>query len=522
MKPSRQRLTRTAIALGASTALLTACGGSNSSGSASGGDVTYVDGATFTMALGGDPGNLDPQSSAGSDLFTVTQLAYDTLVSVDPDSGAIRSQLATSWKASGKTVTLTLGKGITCFDGSDFTASDVAANVAYVANPKNKSPFLGTYLPAGAKAKGDDASGTVTITLAQPAPFVLNGLASLPMVCKAGMADRASLAKKTDGTGPFELTEAAPGDHYTYQVRKGYTWGPNGATTAVKGMPATVVMKVVSNASTRANLLVSGGLNAGAVIGPDATRLEKAGLFSTDTPALLGEQWYNHGKGHATSSPAVRMGLTQALDLGQLESVLTAGKGTPATTLAAIQPVACPGNSVQGNVPDQDVTAAKSALAGAGPLTFLYDSSGGSAVAAAAELAVQQWKAAGVTVKAKGEDPTALQNAIFGTGDWDIAWIPLNVNSPDQLVPFLSGPGLADGGTNFSGIDNSTYTAAVQKASAMAGTAGCPTWLDGESALFKAADIVAFANNVVKTFGNGAQFETPGQLVPTSIRMVAK
>jgi peptide/nickel transport system substrate-binding protein len=56
----------------------------------------------------------------------------------------------------------------------------------------------------------------------------------------------------------------------------------------------------------------------------------------------------------------------------------------------------------------------------------------------------------------------------------------------------------------------------------MAGTAGCPTWLDGESALFKAADIVAFANNVVKTFGNGAQFETPGQLVPTSIRMVAK
>ena len=56
----------------------------------------------------------------------------------------------------------------------------------------------------------------------------------------------------------------------------------------------------------------------------------------------------------------------------------------------------------------------------------------------------------------------------------------------------------------------------------MAGTEGCDTWLEAESALFAAADVVPFANNVVKTFGNGAEFETPGQLVPTSIRMLAE
>ena len=56
----------------------------------------------------------------------------------------------------------------------------------------------------------------------------------------------------------------------------------------------------------------------------------------------MGEQWYNHNDGHATSDPAVRMGLTQALDLDELASVATAGAGTPATTLAAIPPVACP------------------------------------------------------------------------------------------------------------------------------------------------------------------------------------
>ena len=40
--------------------------------------------------------------------------------------------------------------------------------------------------------------------------------------------------------------------------------------------------------------------------------------------------------------------------------------------------------------------------------------------------------------------------------------------------------------------------------------------------LLAAADMVPFANNMVKTFGNGAEFETPGQLIPTSIRMLAE
>lgn len=509
-----------AVGICLTTALLAGCGGGSDS-SGGGGGSEYADGGTFTMAIAGDPGKLDPQSSAGTALFTVNQLGYDSLVSVDAETGDIQSQLASDWKVDGKTVTLTLNQGITCSDGSDFTATMAADNVAYVGDPKNKSPYLGTFLPVGATAKADDEAGTVTITLAQPAPFVLNGLASLPMVCAQGMKDRASLADTTDGTGPYELTEAVPGDHYTYAVRDGYTWGPEGATTDEQGMPDTIVMKIVQNETTSANLLLSGDINAVTVQGQDVKRLEAADLFSVTTPALVGEQWYNHNDGHETSDADVRMGLTQALDLSELANVATAGTGTPATTFAAIEPVACPGDSISGALPAQDVDAAKAALDGK-KLTFLYSSAAGSAVAAAAELAVQQWEAAGATVTAKGVDETALQGAIFGSGDWDIAWVPLNVNSPDQLVPFLSGPGLADGGTNFSGIDNSDYTDGVTEASSMDGTEGCDTWLDAESKLVAAADIVPFANNQVPTFGNGAEFEYPGQFMPTSIRMLAK
>ena len=522
MKPTALRLSRTAIALCATAAVLAACGGSSDGGPESGGgDSEYADGGTFTMAMAGDPGKLDPQSSASTSLFTVNQLAYDNLVSVDGETGEIQSQLASEWTVDGKTVTFTLAKGVTCADGSDFTATTAADNISYVGDPKNKSPYLGAFLPAGASAKADDAAGTVTVTLAQPAPFVLNGFGSLPMVCGSGMKDRSSLAATTDGTGPYELTEAVPGDHYTYKIRDGYTWGPDGATTAEQGMPDTVVMKIIQNEGTSANLLLSGEVNAATIQGPDAKRLDGADLFSTSTPAMVGEQWYNHNDGHDSSDPAVRMALTQALDLNELASVATAGEGTLATTFASLAPVSCPGDSITGALPAQDAEAAKAALSGKS-FTFLYSSAAGSAVAAAAELAVQQWEAAGAKVTSKGVDETALQGAIFGTGDWDIAWVPLNVNSPDQLVPFLSGPGLADGGTNFSGIDNQDYTEDVASASAMNGVEGCDTWLGAESKLVAAADIVPFANNQVKTFGSGAEFEYPGTFMPTSIRMLAE
>jgi peptide/nickel transport system substrate-binding protein len=513
--------------------MVAGCSGGAKGASAGAGDV--VDGGTFTMAMSADPGNLDPQSSAVSALFQVTQLAYDSLLGVDPVSGEIKSGLASAWKVDGNTVTLTLGSGVSCSDGTPFTAADAAANVNYVADPKNKSPFLGTYLPAGAKAAG--AGSTLTITLAGPAPFVLDGLGNLPMVCAAGMKDRASLRDHTAGTGPYQLSEAVPGDHYTYQIRRGYTWGPAGASTDTAGMPDTIVVKIVQNQSTSANLLLSGGLNAAQITGPDAERLTKVGLFASPTTGLLGEMWFNHAAARPTADPNVRRALAQAVDLDQLQKVLTSGKGSAPTTLATIAPVACPGKLPAGALPAHDTSAAGQLLDQAGwtkgadgvrakngrklALTFLYDTSLGPGGAAAAELASQQWKALGVAATGRAQSSTEASQTLFSTGDWDIAWEPVNVSSPDQLVPFLSGPS-APNGTNFAGIHNAAYEAGVKKATAMSGTSGCPTWLSAEAHLFTDVDVVPFANNVVNTFGKKAKFETVGQIIPTSIRMLGR
>ena len=433
---------------------------------------------------------------------------------------------------------LTLAEGITCSDGSALTASDVVANLDYIANPENQSPFLGTYYPVGATAVADDAARTVTITLAAPAPFVLNGLANLPIVCAAGMADRASLASATSGTGPYVLSEAASGDHYTYTIRDGYTWGPNGADHRRRGHAGHG-----RGAHRREPLhgrqpAAHRGCQRGPGDGSGRPAARAGGpLLHRDRRALRRDV-VQPRRGPAHRRPGRAHGAASRLSTCRSCSRCSppARDRQPRPSRRS-RPVACPGDSVSAALPAFDVEAAGRILDEAGwtladgtrakdgqalSVTFLHDTGAGPAGLAAAELATQQWTALGVSVVDKAQGGTATQETLFGTGDWDIAWIGLNVSSPDQLVPFLSGPGMAEGGANFAAIANADYTAGVQAAAAMPGTEGCPTWLEAESQLVAGADVVPFANTVVKTFGNGAEFVISGSLMPTSIRMISK
>ena len=529
------RLIRTGVGACVAVTVLAGCGGgSDDGGGSSGGDV--ASGGTFSMALSGDPGNLDPQASAASGLFQLSHFAYDSLLFTD-DKGKVVSGMAEDWKLDGSTVTLTLKDGITCADGSPFTAGDAADNLTYIADPANQSPFLGVFLPAGVTATGDDASRTVTMELASPAPFVLEGLAGVPMVCANGLADRSKLTAETDGTGPYELSEAVPSDHYTYTKRDGYTWGPDGAGTDTKGLPDEIVVKIISNETTAANLLLSGDLNEANIIGPDADRLDQQGLFSAQVTAVIGEQFYNHAAGRPGADPVVRQALTQALDLAQLATVVGGTRGGPGTTFAASGAAACPGDSISDALPEHDLDAAKKLLddagwkAGAGgvrskdgtplAITFTYDTGLGTPGSAGAELVNAAWKDLGVDVTTNPQDETALVETIFSAGgDWDVAWVPINVSSPDQLVPFLSGPAVPDG-NNFASIDNADYTSGVAEAMTMNGTEGCDTWLQAESALVRDADVIPFANQNASFFGSGAEFAIVDVLQPTSIRMLA-
>jgi peptide/nickel transport system substrate-binding protein len=471
-----------------------------------------------TIVLPTDPGNLDPQMTLVGAARALNAFAYDQLVNlVGP--GKIVSGLAENWKVvSPKKVEFTLHKGITCSDGSALTASVVKRNLDFVGNPANKSPLLGVFMPVGATTVADDKARTVVVTTSTPSPFMIQGLSFVQIICSKGLADRSALARGAIGSGPYKLTGVVPGDHYTMTVRKGYKWGPGGSTTSAGNLPAKVTLKVVTNESTAANLILTGGADLVSLSGPDRLRLNKARLNQKTAVGAPLEYFVNQNPGHPGANPSVRKAIVQSLNLSQIGKVAVSGLGVKMTQMTRQDLTPCAGNSVSGSVPAYNPQAARSALSGVS-VKLLYPTDAGPSFGPANELAQQQLAAAGAKVTLDAQSTAALTGKIFGTGDWDVVFIGIGVANPSQLTPLLSGA-TPPNGTNFAGIKNADYQRAVSRAMRRIGAEGCKYWLDGERALFKAGDVAPMSVFTTVFYGKNLTFALgPAGVLPTSLRL---
>lgn len=512
--------------IGAAALALTACtsGAEPGSGSAGG---ELADGKTFTMTTGTDPGSLDPGMTVLSAARGVGRFLYGRLVDI-ADDGKVTGALAEKWDADTTKATFTLREGLTCGDGSELTATTVADNLNFAADPANKSPLLGLQVQPGTVAKADDQARTVTVTSGAPDAFLLYNLGSVPMVCADGLADRKLAAKGEAGTGMFELVEAVPNDRYRLALRKDY-WNADQT-----GLPVEVVIRVIPNETTAANLLLSGEVNAATIAGSERDRLESQDLYRSDQPVPAGQLYFNQSSGRPGAEESVRRALTQALDLEELRKVLTSGEGTAPTSLVSLAPNPCDVDTVTGKLPDHDTAAAEQALDTAGwakgddgvrvkdgkrlTLKMIYLTNYGETMAATAELVQQAWKELGVELELKGVDNPGLGDALFNTGDWDVSAGPVSPTLPSQLVPFYAGP-MPPTGTNFAHVENEEYAAHVKKAASQSGTDGCDDWAAAETALLEAVDVVPYANTTLPTFGKASSFSTDDGIDPASIRM---
>ncbi|MEV0586993.1 ABC transporter substrate-binding protein [Nonomuraea sp. NPDC050310] len=478
--------------------------------------------ATLTIAVGADPGLLDPATAVLGATNSVLSLAYETLVRTSPD-GKIIPGLAEKWEVKPDAVAFTLRQGVKCSDGSTLTPAEVAANINYLTDPANKSPLLGVLAPVGMKAAADAA--TVTVSTPEPFSFILESTRLLFIVCGKGLQDRSLLAKATYGTSPYELKEVAPSDHYTFAKRQG----------SAAELPDQVVLKVVPNEQTAANLLMSGDVNAATFFGPDRQRVQAApGVDKQEENVSNGQYFYHQGKDRPTNDVAVRKALTQALDLAELGRVSSGGTGKPVTGLVPGVPP-CIGDSVSGHVPGLDPAAASAGLDAAGwtagadgirakdgkklSLRLLYTTTRGPGVQAAAEYLAAAWKKIGVEVKLNGVIDTKLAESLNVTQDWDVVWLPIGVTLPSQLVGFLSGPA-APKGANFAHLANERYTELVAKAATTPGAEGCKLWLEAESALIANSDLVPVSTITVLNATKGAKAaQQAGLFDPYSFRV---
>lgn len=512
---------------------LAACSTSDSGGK--GGDV--VKDGSFSMAVDSDPGNLNPLVTNLVNAQIVGLLAYDSLIYDDPKTSKPSPYLATSWTESPTKVTYTLRDGITCSDGSPFTAQTAADNLNWIIDPKNESPRLESVVPADAKvtAKGN----VLTVETTKPRPFMLADLGSQQMACEGALKNPKSVSAKSDGTGPFVIDRVVAGDSITLTRRDNYTWGPNGSTTATAGVPKTVVVKIVPSPSTRANLLRSGELNAGVVSGSDEDRLK--GLTSVPSPTLSGMIIYNHLKGLPTAELDVRKALTEAIDLDTLTKVLTGGKGERATSLVSGAGRRCKYDTVSKTLPENDASAAAASLEAAGyakvasgkyakdgkalTITLLYDNSTDTR-SAAAEYVAKQWEELGMDVKLVGGDENFVLGRSFAAKDpsgWTATLgLILQSGTPAIFPQYLAGPATPTG-TNFASIANDAYEQAVADAADKTGTEACAAWAKAEETLFTSADLIPVSVTPFKLYFNGATSAVrpvDGAIPGTAIRVL--
>ncbi len=182
-----------------------------------------TDKTKLTVALTGEPVNLDFTTTAGAAIpQAMMSNVYEGLVTVD-QTGAIKPLLATGWETSGdnKSYTFTLQKGVKFSNGADFDAEDVKFSIERV----KSDAWLN-----GLKSKMDVVDNvqvvspeTVTVNLKRPSQAWLYSMTTLvgAMFDPSGVDD---LANKPVGTGPYALESWARGESIKLAGRDDY-WG---------------------------------------------------------------------------------------------------------------------------------------------------------------------------------------------------------------------------------------------------------------------------------------------------------
>jgi peptide/nickel transport system substrate-binding protein len=519
-------------AVGGALSLLVASGCSSSTTSQAAGSGTYTIGVPVALPSA-NPYNAN--TGSGQMLY-LSYLAYDSLVNQESD-GTFQTGLAQKWSITSSSATFQLRGGVTCSDGSTLTASQVADDLNYVGNPKNAYPWLGSLTPTvDYTAKADDATGTVTVTTQSPYPFLLETLGNVPIVCAEGMKNPSMLTHTSDGTGPFVLTSSDQ-TTYNYVVRKGYSWGPNGASTSAPGTPGKVVLNVVTNATTAANELLAGQLTATQILGQDGTRVTDAGFPRATAETQTAALYFTESAQQATSDKAVRQALAAAMNFDQLVKVQSLSSGEPATRSTALRvgsPLPCPGANAVTELPAYSLTTAAQLLDSAGwttgpngtrekdgkplTLTIAYQTASESSLA---QLLQSEWASLGAQVSLDLLTTQQQQAFINGSANFAVLIAASSQTLPTEIQQEVSGPG-APTGMNLQQVANPTYNQLAAQALNEPGEQGCPQWVAAENAVMQAADIVPIANQPAVLFtakSASAVLTDTRQPIPTSLKL---
>jgi len=298
--------------------VLTACGGTNTSGGGPG------PGAPTTLTIANQSANnsFDRSQIGIGHNIQYWMPVYDTLLVKTPE-GEIVPNMATEWSYNddATVLTLTLRDDITFTDGEQFNADAVKANLEYLKEGTGESSYM-----AASIDEFEVISDTeIALHLSAPDP----GLVEYLSVVGGAMASPKSLgsgdpATTAIGSGPYELVEAKPGNEYTYERNDEY-WNPD-------AFPFDeIVIKTILDPTARLNALKSGQVDVGTLLATNVADAEATSGLHVERHSVDWQGLIIGDRGGDTvpalGDVRVRQALNYAFDKQSILDNLTRGEG---------------------------------------------------------------------------------------------------------------------------------------------------------------------------------------------------
>lgn len=488
---------------------------------------------TLTIRLSGDWPHIDPAPPPGPGgacnipCTTVAFPLYDRLITTGPDpkspsSNTILPYLATSWTATPTKVTFSLRKDAMCSDGTPVTATVVKNTFERILGPgRNVAAYGGGPFTMDA----NDTDGTFTLNLQTPFNDAIYAFTSAAIICPAGLANQDRLGEEAFGSGPYTLEESVHGDHATLKRRDDWKWGPSGVTA--KDLPEKLIIRVVPNDTTAANLLLTGGLDIAQINGPDVSRLlgEPSLISHSSTSYDNNPLYFNQDPARPTSDLKVRQALAAAIDRNEFNQAAYQGRGTLSSSF--LQPNAdCFEPATASLLPtNPSPEKARQMLVDAGwspgpdgklqkdgkPLIVAL--MGVPAVhGAGPEYIAAQWEKAGVSVDTSGITDFNTWSQRRFKSDFDatlITW-PRDLPDPSTSIGTYIGPP-PPAGVNYGKSVNPEAENAVVAAKKADGPERCAQWSSVQKSMVQHVDILPLSAPQTFFFSRGLEF------VPASV-----
>jgi peptide/nickel transport system substrate-binding protein len=404
----------------------------------------------LAWTIGYDPKTFDPAKVDDLDSETIRYLTAGVLLRINRLTETVEPQLAQSWDLSpdGKTIVFKMRSGLRFSDGSSLTSRDAAWSIRRVLLPATAAPVADEFVNPGSVTVETPDPATVIVHL----PQRVIGIGKVFDEIAIEPAGRPSEGRVT--SGPFVVADYLRSQCVRLR-RNPYYWekGSNGVSIP---NASGVRLDILNNPEQETRLFLRGEYDLIDHIPPDYFELLKKKAPSTVRdlgPSLNTEQmWFNQSP--ASPLPAwerswfqqraFRVAVSQAIHRDDLARIAYQGHATPAYGFVS------PANAVWHNrnlsAPRTDISAARSALAGAGfhwagsrledaaghAVRFsILTNAGNAARQKMATLIQQDLAALGMEVNVVALDFPALVERLMHTQDYEACLLGLENVDPD-------------------------------------------------------------------------------------------